>query len=979
MYKNGRDDMGLKSNKLLDRNYYYDNIKGFLIILVVFAHCIYDLQHFPLLNAITDAIYMFHMPAFVFVSGYFGKSSKAGSFNSVIKLVFLYFVFNSIAALVTGAESLLYPVYSYWYIVALIVWRITADKIAKFKEIMLILFAISIFAGFYSSLDNTFSISRIIAFYPFYMSGYLLSKEKSEETENKPYKKRFFTGMLISAGLIILGIIAYKIFQYSDSDLIMSPYANSIDAFGRIVLYLIAFGAIYSLRLFGLNKKIPFISSFGRNSLGIFLLHRPLTILFSNIFRTNTVLILILSIVITFIICMLFGNDYVSGAINKITDGFAEFFSEETKNKKNVSKTIALVIVLCTVLCFVGKIIIKYYKTYVFTDKEPEVVITETDEIYPVMSYSDEKKIENSFRITFSGDLILLEDQVKAGYKDGKYDFDDVFMYAKPYIESADLAIGVFEGPMASGKEGYSSSNYDDGKELYLNFPDEYADAVKNAGFDLVTNANNHLLDKGIAGAKRTIDILDKKGIDHTGSYKSPEDKENKEIKIIEKDGLKFAILSYTYGSNYYPREELAFGQNSYLTSVIYGTEGEEFEKMKSFVEEDFKKAKSYSPDFIIVLPHIGTQFSNEADAEQKVWFEIFKENGADIILGCHPHAVQPAFIEEYNGKNVLTGYCPGNFANIYREYGGDASMLIDVYIDKTSKKIISGGIVPLYTKAQLDGNYSAIPIFEIENNEEIRKMFSTDDYDRAKIAYSEITESALSVNPDISGVSKTLIFNENGYIRTRTSGLLITNEMKSGKFYKKIFKAENICFLGDSLTEGTKNGGCPWYEPIEKHINANITNFSKGGATVKYLIDNSDSIPTADLYVIAIGTNDVRYRDTETCALTSDEYINSIDTLKNAILSKNKDAEFIFIAPWYSTDGDSVSSLRFSEKTILNEEYSSALSDYSKKSGDIFINPNEYIKQKLYENSDRKYLLDHIHPNSAEGVIMYCEAVLSE
>ena len=140
--------------------------------------------------------------------------------------------------------------------------------------------------------------------------------------------------MLISAGLIILGIIAYKIFQYSDSDLIMLPYANSIDAFGRIVLYLIAFGAIYSLRLFGLNKKIPFISSFGRNSLGIFLLHRPLTILFSNIFRTNTVLILILSIVITFIICMLFGNDYVSGAINKITDGFAELFSKKTKNKR---------------------------------------------------------------------------------------------------------------------------------------------------------------------------------------------------------------------------------------------------------------------------------------------------------------------------------------------------------------------------------------------------------------------------------------------------------------------------------------------------------------------------------------------------------------------------------------------------------------------------------------------------------------------
>ncbi len=970
--------MGIKSNKSLDRNYYYDNIKGFLIILVVFAHCIYNLQDFPMINAINDGIYMFHMPAFVFVSGYFGKSSKAGSFNSIIKLIFLYFVFNSITAIITVADSLLYPLYSYWYLVALLVWRITADKIAKFKEIMIILFAISIFAGFFPSLDNTFAISRIIAFYPFYMAGYLLSREKSEEFINKPYKKRFIIGALISAVIIILGIIVYKLFQYSDADLLMSPYEAPVDALGRIVLYIIAFGAVYALRFFGINKKIPFITSFGRNSMGIFLFHRPLTIIFSDNFRSDEVLILVLAIIATFVICVLFGNDYVSFAINKISEGFLELFTTD-KDKKSNSKTIAQGLVVSVALCFIGEILIKNYTDNVYTDKEPEIVVSQTDEIYPVMDYDDEKIIENSFRITFSGDLILLEDQVKAGYKNGRYNFDDVFIYAKPYIESADLAIGVFEGPMADGNEGFSSSNYGDGKELYLNFPDEFADAVKNAGFDLVTNANNHLLDKGISAAKRTIEILDKKGIDHTGSYKSPEDKENNEIKIIEKDGLKFAVLSYTYGTNNYPREELAFGDNSYLTSVIYGTEGEEFEKMKSFVEEDFRKAKSYNPDFIIVLPHIGTQFSNEADDEQKVWFEIFKENGADIILGCHSHAVQPAFIEEYNGKNILIGYCPGNFANIYREHGGDASMLIDVYIDKASKKIISGGIVPLYTKAQLDGNYSAIPIYEIENNENVRKLFSTDDYNRAKEAYSEITESALSVNPDISGVTKTLIFNENGYIRTKAKGLVITDEMKSGKFFKKISQAENICFLGDSLTEGTKNGGCPWYEPITEHTNADITNCSKGGATVKYLIDNADMIPSADLYVIAIGTNDVRYRNAETCAMTSDEYIKSIDTLKSIILKKNKNAEFIFIAPWYSTDGDTASSLRFSEKNALNEEYSSALSDYSKKSGDTFINPNEYIKQKLYENSDRKYLLDHIHPNATEGVVMYCEAVLSE
>ena len=155
---------------------------------------------------------------------------------------------------------------------------------------------------------------------------------------------------------------------------------------------------------------------------------------------------------------------------------------------------------------------------------------------------------------------------------------------------------------------------------------------------------------------------------------------------------------------------ELIDGRSSYLTSVIYGTKGETFEKLKQNVEEDFKAAKALSPDLIVVLPHIGTQFSNEPDSEQKVWFDIFKENGADIILGDHPHVVEPAMIEEYNGKNVFTAYCPGNFANIYRDEQGDTSMLVDVYIDRDTKKVIGGSIVPLYTHASADGNFRAVP-----------------------------------------------------------------------------------------------------------------------------------------------------------------------------------------------------------------------------------------------------------------------------
>ena len=184
--------------------------------------------------------------------------------------------------------------------------------------------------------------------------------------------------------------------------------------------------------------------------------------------------------------------------------------------------------------------------------------------------------------------------------------------------------------------------------------------------------------------------------------------------------------------------------------------------------------------------------------------------------------------------------------------------------------------------------------------------------------------------------------------------------------------------FVGDSVTEGTKNGGCPWYEPIEEYIvNKEVTNYSKGGCTVSYMIDHINDIPVANLYVIALGTNDIRYRNESTCAMTSSQYVSKIDTLRKLLSEKSANAKFVFIAPWYSTDGDPYSKLSFKDKTSMTESYSSALANYCSNNNYGFINANDYIKSMLTYNPDRKFLLDHIHPNASEGVIMYSQAVL--
>jgi len=135
--------------------------------------------------------------------------------------------------------------------------------------------------------------------------------------------------------------------------------------------------------------------------------------------------------------------------------------------------------------------------------------------------------LNSSIRISYVGDLILLKQQVISAFneKKNKYDLNEMFQYTKEHFHKSDLTIGVL--PTVGGQEkDYSTSNYGD-----LKFHDEFVEAVKNSGINLVTTANNHLLDKGIKGAMRTLDILDKYNITHIGSYRNIEEKKIKKYK----------------------------------------------------------------------------------------------------------------------------------------------------------------------------------------------------------------------------------------------------------------------------------------------------------------------------------------------------------------------------------------------------------------------------------------------------------------
>ena len=274
----------------------------------------------------------------------------------------------------------------------------------------------------------------------------------------------------------------------------------------------------------------------------------------------------------------------------------------------------------------------------------------------------------------------------------GKYEFDEMFQFTSKHFHESDFSIGVYEGPSAGNKTNYSNSNYDDKIPLALNFPDDFAEAVAKAGINLVTTANNHLLDKNIKGAMRTLDVLDKNNISHVGSYRNM--KEKNKIFVVNVKKVKIAILAYTSIMNGY-KTDYVYEKYNYLTKIIPKKNNKHYNQIYKDIENDFLKVKKISPDIIIVLAHMGEEFHHQSNEFQDKWNKIFSDLGADIILGDHSHTVQPL---QYIGNTFVVN-SPGNFANCYIKNDGDSTALIDIYIHKQYKKIIGASAIPMYTK----------------------------------------------------------------------------------------------------------------------------------------------------------------------------------------------------------------------------------------------------------------------------------------
>lgn len=291
----------------------------------------------------------------------------------------------------------------------------------------------------------------------------------------------------------------------------------------------------------------------------------------------------------------------------------------------------------------------------------------------PVIT-EEPRKPDISISMAVIGDIMCHGPNYQDAYNSStkQYDFSTFFTQVKPYVSEADIAIGNLETTFAGSTKAYSGYPT-------FNSPVQLAKDVKDMGIDVLTTSNNHSLDTGYNGLINTINELDNLQIAHTGTFKSQEEKDT--ILIKEVNGIKIAFLSYTYGTNGIPVPK----GKEYCINLID----------KDLIKQHLDKAKGLNPDVICVSMHWGIEYKIKQNTEQEDLADFLFENGADIILGSHPHVLEPMekrTIKNADGttKDGFVIYSLGNFCSAQKDKYTKDSIVLNLKLTKHSDGKVS-------------------------------------------------------------------------------------------------------------------------------------------------------------------------------------------------------------------------------------------------------------------------------------------------
>lgn len=274
------------------------------------------------------------------------------------------------------------------------------------------------------------------------------------------------------------------------------------------------------------------------------------------------------------------------------------------------------------------------------------------------------------------------------------YDYSECFTLIAPEVKAADYAVVNLETPLGGGRGGYTGFPC-------FSSPDSFAVALKDAGFDLFLTANNHTLDRRDAGLRRTIHVLDSLGVDHIGTYidKSARDVQVPFIKSI--NGIKVAFLNYTYGTN-----------------GILATDGAEVSLIdRNAIDREITAAREKGAELIVVCPHWGVEYQLHEHASQRELADFLVDRGVDMVIGSHPHVIQPMKVvtNSKTGKRTLVVYSLGNFISNMKTGDTRGGASVTCYIERDAEgkaRFVSAAYDTFYAAKPSGGssNFRVIP-----------------------------------------------------------------------------------------------------------------------------------------------------------------------------------------------------------------------------------------------------------------------------
>lgn len=306
------------------------------------------------------------------------------------------------------------------------------------------------------------------------------------------------------------------------------------------------------------------------------------------------------------------------------------------------------------------------------------------------------KSFVETVKIGAIGDILIHDTVYEDAFLNPGYDFKPMLSHVRQFLLEPDLLLANQETLLGGEEIGLSSYPM-------FNSPVEVGDALIDAGVDIVSNANNHSLDRSEKGVLASLSNMEASGLPYVGSFKDDADKQ--ELRILNKNGVRVSYLSYTYGTNGIP---VPIGKD-HLVNLI------DREAMKA----EIHRARTES-DIIVMSIHWGNEYQRFPTIDQKELAQFLVDEGVDIIFGHHPHVLQPMeWLNAADGRKAFVVYSLGNFLSgqmwDYKDIGGLATIEVTKTITPEGDKIVlqNPEFLPTFVSSSRQSNYRVVPLEE--------------------------------------------------------------------------------------------------------------------------------------------------------------------------------------------------------------------------------------------------------------------------